>query len=400
MFIDVIKKKRLVITLKVFTIVSALFVIQARALGADTRDLPEVTATKPIMRPLKEWDDYVGRFVASQTVEVRPRVSGLITERKFNDGDNVEKGKILFVIDQRPFIAALAAAKAEEAKAESALTLARADLTRAQRLVGDESLSASEIDALKAQVSSAVAQKDISRADVVQKSLDLEWTTVRAPTSGRISDRRVDVGNLVLDGSGSATLLTTINVSSPIYFVFDASESLFLKSLRLNIEQNNKTEVQVKLQDEHDYIRNGTLDFIDNGLDPRSGTIRLRATFPNIDGFLTPGMFGNMRMAVGSVQNLLMVPDEAVQTSQTRKTVLVVSRDSILIAKPVTTGALIDGMRIIKSGISKDDDVVTAGLQMVSPGTKVKVDHKVVSPVIQATSIQEKKLTLSEQKQY
>lgn len=383
MRINLINKTRMSFTLKILAYACVASIIPVQAFAASEQTLPEVTASKPLSLPLKEWDDYVGRFVASQSVDIRPQVSGQITEKNFNDGDIVKKGQVLFVIDQRPFIAALTAARAEEAKAESALILARSDLTRAQRLTGDESLSAGEIDALKAQVRSAQAQKAMTKAITEQKSLDVEWATVRAPITGRVSNRRVDIGNLVMGGNGNnATLLTTINAQDPIYFTFDASESLFLKSQRLNITRNNQTEVQVRLQDEREYAHKGTLDFVDNGLDPHSGTIRLRATFPNSDGFLTPGMFGNMRMAVSDEKNVLMVPDAAIQTSQTRKSVLVVAKDNTLVAKPITTGALIDGMRVIKSGISQDDNVVTAGMQMVAPGIKVSVEQKALSPSI------------------
>ena len=341
----------------------------------------DVTVASPLARDVTEWDDYVGRFVASQSVEVRPRVSGQVVQRHFKDGDVVKKGQILFTIDQRPFLAAQAEARASVASAQSALTLARSDLARANRLSGDDAVSAGEIDALRSKVQSADAALAGAQARLRERSLDVEWTEVRAPVSGRISDRRVDTGNLVVGGEGtSATLLTTINALDPIYFSFDASEALFLKTQRAKKEGKPATTVQIRLQDEAAYKWTGTLDFTDNGLDPRSGTIRGRATLANPDSFLTPGMFGNMRLATGGTTHALLVPDASIQTDQARKTVLVVDKDDSVVAKPVTLGAVVDGLRIIRSGLTPGDRVVIAGMQGAIPGTKVVPHDGKVAP--------------------
>lgn len=341
----------------------------------------DVTVATPLARDVTEWDDYVGRFVASQSVEVRPRVSGQVTQRHFKDGDVVKQGQILFTIDQRPFLAAQAEARANVESAQSALTLARSDFARANRLSGDDAVSAGEIDALRSKVQSAEAALAAAQARLRTRSLDVEWTEVRAPVSGRISDRRVDVGNLVGGGEGtSATLLTTINALDPIYFSFDASEALFLKAQRAKQQGKPATAVQIRLQDEAAYKWTGTLDFTDNGLDPRSGTIRGRATIANPGSFLTPGMFGNMRLTTGGTTHALLVPDASIQTDQAHKTVLVVGPDNSVTAKPVTLGATVNGLRIVRTGLNPGDKVVIAGMQGAIPGTKVSPHAGTIAP--------------------
>ena len=315
--------------------------------------LVTVGISAPLTRAVTQWDEYVGRFAPSQTVEIRPRVSGSVTAIHFRDGDYVKAGQLLFTIDQRPFLAALAEAKASTASARSALLLAQNDYSRVQRLTGDEAVSASEVDSLRSRLQAAQAALAGAQARERQRALDVEFTQVRAPISGRVSDRRVDIGNLVSAGEGTgATLLTTVNKLDPIYFNFDASEALYLKSQR---DKGAGGAVEVRLQDEADYRHKGRLDFTDNGLDPRSGTIRVRAVFDNADMFLTPGMFGNMRLANGGKVNALLVPDEAIQSDQARKTVLVVGRDDSVAARPVELGPVVDGLRIIRSGLTPGD---------------------------------------------
>lgn len=331
--------------------------------------LVTVGVSAPLTRAVTQWDDYVGRFAPSQTVEIRPRVSGSVTAIHFRDGDYVKAGQLLFTIDQRPFLAALAEAKASTASARSALLLAQNDYSRVQRLTGDEAVSASEVDSLRSRLQAAQAALAGAQARERQRALDMEFTQVRAPISGRVSDRRVDVGNLVSAGEGAgATLLTTVNKLDPIYFNFDASEALYLKSQR---DKGAGGAVEVRLQDEADYLHKGRLDFTDNGLDPRSGTIRVRAVFDNPEMFLTPGLFGNMRLANGGKVNALLVPDEAIQSDQARKTVLVVGRDDSVAAKPVELGPVVDGLRIIRAGLAPGDRVIVSNIQAAMPGGKV-----------------------------
>ncbi|KKW91487.1 efflux RND transporter periplasmic adaptor subunit [Sphingobium chungbukense] len=331
--------------------------------------LVTVGVAAPLSRAVTQWDDYVGRFAPSQTVEIRPRVSGSVTAIHFRDGDYVKAGQLLFTIDQRPFLAALAEARANTASARSALLLAQNDYSRVQRLTGDEAVSASEVDSLRSRLQAAQAALAGAQARERQRALDMEFTQVRAPISGRVSDRRVDVGNLVSAGEGAgATLLTTVNKLDPIYFNFDASEALYLKSQR---DKGAGGAVEVRLQDEADYLHKGRLDFTDNGLDPRSGTIRVRALFDNPEMFLTPGLFGNMRLASGGKVNALLVPDEAIQSDQARKTVLVVGRDDSVAAKPVELGPVVDGLRIIRAGLAPGDRVIVSNIQAAMPGAKV-----------------------------
>ena len=331
-----------------------------------------VGVAAPIQRAITQWDEYIGRFAASQTVEVRPRVSGAVTAIHFRDGEVVRKGALLFTIDPRPYAAALAEARANAASAASTLALAQSDLARATRLTGDEAVAASEVDALRAKVTAARAALAAAQARARARALDMEFTSVRAPISGRISDRRVDSGNLVAgEGGAGATLLTTINALDPIYFEFDASEALFLKAQRDRSAGRAPQTVQVRLLDEPDYRWQGRLDFTDNGLDPRSGTIRVRATFANPRLFLTPGLFGNMRLGGGTPTPALLVPDTAVQTDQAHKTVLVVGRDGTVETRPVETGPVVDGLRVIRSGISTADRVIVSNLAGAMPGAKV-----------------------------
>jgi RND family efflux transporter MFP subunit len=331
--------------------------------------VPVVSVAQPLVRQVTEWDDYVGRFEASKSVEVRPRVSGAITGVHFTDGAIVRKGQLLFSIDARPYAASLAEARASVASAASDLALARANLDRANRLVADDAISKSDLDQLAARVRAANAALVAARARVQARALDVEFAQVRAPIAGRISDRRIDAGNLVSAGDTSGTLLTTINALDPIYFAFDASEGLFLKSKRAGADG---AAVEVRLQDETDYRRSGRLDFTDNGLDPRSGTVRGRAVLANPDLFLTPGMFGNMRLANSGKVAALLVPDAAIQTDQARKTVLTVAADGTVVAKTVTLGPVLSGLRIVRSGLTPRDRVVISGTQMAMPGGKVQ----------------------------
>lgn len=342
---------------------------------------PTVTVAQPLVRDVHQWDDYVGRFEASKAVEVRPRVSGAVTAIHFTDGAIVHKGQLLFTIDPRPFAAALAEARAGLAGAQSDLLLARANLDRAHRLVADDAVSKSDVDQLTARLRAATAALAAAEARVRARALDVEFTSVRAPITGRVSDRRVDAGNLVAAGEGAgSTLLTTINALDPIYFAFDGSEALFLKAKRAQARGDAASPVDIRLQDEGDYSRKGRLDFTDNGLDPRSGTIRGRAVLPNPDLFLTPGMFGNMRLSAGGTTRATLVPDAAIQTDQARKTVLTVAADGTVAATPVTPGPVIDGLRVV-NGLPANTRVVISGTQMAMPGTKVQTRPGRIAPV-------------------
>ncbi len=373
---------------KKYGAVALIAIVVAGGVGWKLLDRPQAQAASaqiatvgisaPLSRAVTQWDDYVGRFAPSQTVEIRPRVSGAVTAIHFKDGEFVRQGQLLFTIDPRPFTAALAEARAATASARSAMLLAQNDYSRVQRLTGDEAVSASEVDSLRSRLQAAQAALAGAQARERQRALDVEFTQVRAPISGRVSDRRVDIGNLVSGAEGTgASLLTTVNRLDPIYFTFDASEALYLKSQR---DRGDGGAVEVRLQDEADYKWKGRLDFTDNGLDPRSGTIRIRAIFDNPGNFLTPGLFGNMRLSDGDKVNALLVPDEAIQSDQARKTVLVVGKDDSVAAKPVELGPVVDGLRIIRSGLTPGDRVIVSNLQAAMPGAKVATKPARIMP--------------------
>jgi RND family efflux transporter MFP subunit len=341
---------------------------------------PTVTVAAPIERNVNQWDDYVGRFEASRSVEVRPRVSGAIVAVHFTDGAIVRQGQLLFTIDPRPFAAALAEARAGVATAQSELALAETNLSRGRRLLADEAVSQSSVDQLIAKERSARAALAAAQARVQARALDVEFTQVRAPISGRISDRRIDPGNLVSAGDAGGTLLTTINALDPIYFTFDVPESLFLKSSRQRDEGEAGQVTEIRLQDEAAYNWRGRLDFTDNGINQNSGTVRARAIVPNPNYFLTPGMFGNMRLADGGTTAALLVPDAAIRTDQARKIVLTVGKDGTVAAKPVETGPLVAGLRVVRSGIAKTDRIVVQGVQFAMPGSKVNTRVTQIRP--------------------
>ncbi len=333
--------------------------------------IPVVTTAAPLQQRVIEWDEFVGRFAATNSVEVRPQVSGQIVAVHFTDGQFVRAGAPLFTIDSRTFRAALAQAQADVARASSALALSRVNLARAQRLIAEDAVAATEIDRLRAEVRSNEAALAAARAGVAARSIDVAFATVRAPISGRISDRRIDSGNLVSGGGGAAaTLLTTINAVDPVYFEFSGSEALYLKAQREGL--NKGTQVDIRLQDEAEYKWHGRLDFTDNELDPASGTIRARAVVANTGGMLTPGLFGRMRLATGGTRNALLVPDTAITTDQTRKQVLVVGKDGTVAARTVELGPQVGTLRVIEKGLAPTDRIVIQGVQMAIPGQKVE----------------------------
>jgi len=341
--------------------------------------IPVVTAAAPLQKQVTEWDEFVGRFRASKSVEVRPQVSGQITAIHFKDGQFVNAGAPLFTIDSRPYRAVLAQAQAEVARSSSMLALSQANLARAQRLVAEDAVAATEIDRLRAEVRNNQAALAAARAAVNARAIDVGFTVIKAPISGRISDRRIDAGNLVSGGGGTAaTLLTTINAVDPVYFEFTGSEALYLKARREGLE--NGSAVDIRLADEADYRWHGKLDFTDNNLDPSSGTIRARAVISNNTGLLTPGLFGRMRLATGGTRDALLVPDAAITTDQANKQVLVVGADGLVSARTVQIGPQVGGLRVIEKGLAPNDNVVIKGVQMAVPGQKVRAQAGQIVP--------------------
>jgi len=334
----------------------------------------QVAVAYPLQRTILEYDEFTGRFEPSRTVEVRPRVSGQLVGIHFRDGDYVRQGQLLFTIDPRPFQAELAEARARATTARTQARLAALQVGRAERLLAKGFVSRDDYDEL--QTADRSAQSNIAAADAIvqQRALDLEFTRVRAPISGKISYRRADPGSLVSGGNtGAATLLTTINAVDPIYFTFDVSEALQLKAQRDRASGSSGPEqVEVRLQDESDYRWRGQVDFTDNGIDPNSGTIRTRAVVANPNGFLTPGMFGSMRLSTRRPVVALLVPDTAVQTDQAGKMVMTIGKNGQPVPVPVTIGPVIDGLRVIRSGLAPETKVIIRGLQRIMPGAPVQ----------------------------
>jgi multidrug efflux system membrane fusion protein len=334
----------------------------------------EVAVAFPIQRNIIEYDEITGRFEPSRSVEIRPRVSGQLAGIHFRDGDYVRAGQLLYTIDPRPFAAALAEAQARAAAARTAAALAQSELARAVRLIPDDAVSREEVDNLRAAARSAQASITAADAVVRQRALDLEFTHVRAPISGKISYRRADPGSQVASGASAAgTLLTTINAVDPIYFTFDVSEGLLLKAQRERAAAGAAPQtVDIKLQDEPDYRWHGQVDFTDNGIDPASGTIRARAIVTNSGGFLTPGMFGGMRLSSGHPVNALLIPDSAVLTDQAGKMVMTIGKNGQPMPVAVVVGPVINGLRVIKSGLTPTAKVVIRGQQRIMPGMPIK----------------------------
>jgi RND family efflux transporter MFP subunit len=347
---------------------------------------PQVTVAKPIKKLVADTDEYVGRFVAVDAVEVRARVSGYLDAVHFQDGQIVQKGDLLFTIDQRQFQSALDQAKAGLEQARANLAYAESDLTRAQNLSRGVIMSQQIFEQRVQAKGVAEAAVSAQEAAVRQASLDLEFSELRAPVSGRIGDRRVSPGNLVMGGTAAnTTLLATIASIDPIRFEFTLDEASYLRYLRifksaLDIASRATTvAVKLRLIDEPTFQHEGTVDFIDNAIDRSSGTIRARAEFANPKGTFTPGMFGRVQMAVAPSAEALLVPDVAISTEQVRKFVLVVDPQNVARQKFVTLGTVIDGLRVISAGLSPDDRVVVNGLMRARPGVKVNPQEAAAS---------------------
>ncbi|WP_338577698.1 efflux RND transporter periplasmic adaptor subunit [Brevundimonas olei] len=340
---------------------------------APAQGAPPVTVAAPLSQQVVDWDEFTGRFEAPRSVDVRARVGGYIQSVHFKDGDFVRQGQLLFTLDPRPAQAALAAARAQLAQGQAQLTLARTELTRAEGLLASQAVSQAEVDAKRGAVQTAEAAVAAANAAIRARQLDVEFTRVTAPISGRVSDRRVDPGNLIGGGSSAGDVLTTIVSSSPIYFVFDGSEALALKYQR--DARNGAAPIRIRLQDETSYDRTGTLDFTDNAIDASSGTIRLRAVVQNADGFLKPGMFGHAQLAGSGGYAAMLVPDAAIVTDGPRKVVYVVGKDGAVAAKPVQLGPIANGLRVVRTGLTPDDRVIINGLQRARPGQKVTAQN-------------------------
>jgi membrane fusion protein, multidrug efflux system len=337
-----------------------------------------VTISAPVAKRVTQWDEFSGRFEAVASVEVRARVSGFIDKLHFRDGQLVNVGDLLFTIDKRPFEIAVQSAEAEVARNKAQVDIAELQVERGAALVKSRNIPDAEYDQRKANLAVAKAQLKTAEAAVRNAELNLDWTDVRAPLAGRISDRKVDAGNLIQGGQQGATLLATIVTLDPIRFVFDVSESDYLRYTRLFLSgamassRDSVNPVRIRLADETEWTRSGKVDFVDNTLSARSGTMRTRAIVENKNQLLTPGIFGRVQL-FGGEYDALLIPDTAIVSDQSRKIVFTVNKDNVVQAKPVTLGPLVDGLRVVREGLAAADNVVLDGLAnpMVRPGAKV-----------------------------
>lgn len=341
---------------------------------------PAVTVAQPTKRVVSDYDEYVGRFTAVNTVEIRARVSGYLDGVHFKDGQTVKQGDLLFTIDKRPFQNALDQAQANLTQAKSNLDFTEKDLARGQQLVREKTITDQTFEQRAQAARNAHAAVNNMEAAVRQAKLDMEFTELRAPIDGRIGDRRVSVGNLVTGGtSGNTTLLATIVSTDPIQFEFTFDEASYLRYERNSnggkdvASRGASVPVTLKLIDEKKFDHKGRMDFVDNVISTSTGTIRGRALFDNPSRIFTPGMFARVRVPASAPYEALLVPDVAIGSEQARKFVLVVDGENTLHSKYVTLGQLDGDLRVIKSGLSPDDRVVVNGMARVRAGQKVTI---------------------------
>jgi RND family efflux transporter MFP subunit len=349
---------------------------------------PAVTVAKPIKRTVVDYDEYVGRFAAINSVEIRARVSGYLDKLHFKDGQVVKQGDLLFTIDKRPFQNTLDQARANLVQAQSNVAFTESDYTRGQQLVRDKTITDQTFEQRAQAFRNAKASVSANEAAVRQAELDMEFTELRAPMNGRIGDRRVSPGNLVTGGTGgNTTLLATIVSIDPIYFEFTFDEASYLRYERLSTagqdvaSRNAGVQVALKLIDESDFDHEGRMDFVDNVIDRSTGTIRGRAVLANSKEIFTPGMFARVRVPGTAPYEALLVPDAAIGTEQARRFVMVVDDQDTARPKYVTLGQVTkDGLRAIKDGIGPDGRIVVSGLMQARPGQKVKPEEQGAKP--------------------
>lgn len=358
---------------------------------------PQVSVAAAIEKEVNEWDEFTGRLEAVERVEIRPRISGYVDKIYFQQGAEVRKGDLLFEIDPRPLQADMARAEADLARANTKLQLAKSDLARAEKLLQSKAISQQEYDQLvSGQQDSGAALKGAQAAALTAR-LNLEYTRVRSPINGRTSRAEVTVGNLVTGGGAGApsTLLTTVVSLDPIYAYFEGDEQIYLKYVELSqrgerpSSRENRNAIYMGLSNEEGHPHKGYVDFVDNALNPQTGTIRARAVFENKERRFTPGLFARLKLVGSGTFKAVLINDKAVGTDQSKKFVLVVGPDNKATYREVKLGPIIDGLRVVKQGLKASETIVVNGLQRVRPGDPVtpqqvsmlEVDKPVVQPV-------------------
>lgn len=339
----------------------------------------KVVAAAPVVKTITEWDAYTGRFAAVESVEVRARVSGYLTAIHFKDGQLVKSGDLLFTIDRRPFALAVASAEADVKVADAALDFARQELKRAAALVTSQNVPERIFEERESGVRQAEARVAAAHAVLDRAKLDLEFSEVRAPVSGRIDRHTVSVGNLISGGDTDATLLTSIVSLDPIHVVFDVDQNAYLRYVRAAQDgtrpnsRDNASPVRIGLPDDTGFPYTGNLDFLSNQIDRASATIRARAVIANKDLLFTPGLFARVQLLGRGSYEAVMIPDEAIAVDQASRVVFVV-KDGKAELRNVTLGPIIDGLRVVRTGLSASDVVVTSGLQRIRGGQEVVVE--------------------------
>jgi RND family efflux transporter MFP subunit len=343
---------------------------------------PEVTVSKPVLREITDYYEFPGLTWAVGEVEVRARVLGYIVKVNFEDGQEVKKGDLLFEIDPRPYQAALDRAKGEVTRLQAVQDKAKADLTRSDRLRPSGAISEDEYEQHVSQLAIAKASIRTAEAAVRDAELNLEYTKIVSPIDGRVSRARITEGNLVQPGTGESMILTTVVTVDPIYVYFNIDERALLKYVDRKWQtgeaahpsriKDQNIPVEIGLAKEEGYTYSGVLDFIDNKVDSKTGTIRARGNFDNSKQYLTPGLFVRVRIPFGKPREALLVSDRAIGTEQRQKYVLTVNKENVVEYRPVKIGSMHDGLRVIESGIQREDRVIINGLQRTRPGKTVK----------------------------
>ena len=351
----------------------------ARTSAQQAAPPPQVTVASVIERDVTEWDEFTGRLQAVDSVEVRPRVSGLISAVRFDEGAMVHRGDLLFQIDPRPFQAEVDRLRAEVARAKATAQRADSELQRAERLRTENAISREEHDRRAAFAQESAAQTTAVEAALRSAELNLEFTQVTSPIDGRVGRAIVTAGNLVSSGPGEATLLTTVVSLDPVYAYFDADEQIFLKYSGVAAgakgggfrSRSSRLPIRMALSSDEGFPRVGHLDFLDNQLDGTRGTIRGRAVFRDTNGQLTPGLFVRLRLAGTAAYRGLLIQDRAVGTDLSRTFVYVVGPKNDVQYRAVTLGPIVDGLRVVRSGLEAGESVIVNGLQRVRPGAQV-----------------------------
>jgi len=338
---------------------------------------PIVSVAQPLFKEVTEWDEFTGRFVAKERVEVRARVSGFLESVHFNEGQIVEVGQLLFTVDKRPFTATAEGARADVQSAATRLKRAQLEFERGQRLQSSRAMSKETMEERRATRDAARAEVAAARAKLTTAELNLGFTEVHAPLAGRSSSIEIDVGNLISGGAADSTILTTIVSLDPIELEFEGSESEMLRYMRTSqvyrkpTSTENANPVEARLIDEENWPHKGFMTFLDNQLDFNTGTIRARATFANKDLLFLPGMFARMRIFAEQKHDAVLVPDRAIVADQARKMVMVVGADNIVEARSVLLGPLVDGLRVIREGLKREERIIINGLMRARPGSAV-----------------------------